>query len=1161
MKSSHRLHWTVILPLLVAIALCLAVPAGADEKSEQERIDEINRRIAESGGHWTAGHTTVGSLSPEERKMRLGLLPTPPDVLARTPLYAPSATAALPDVFDWRTLDGTTPSKNQGNCGSCWAFAATGQVEAHIRIFDGRIEDLSEQAIVDCNTRGASCDGGWAYAAYEVFRDYGAVQESCVPYQARDDLPCTQTSCEVVGRISSWSYIPNSVDQIKQAIYDTGPVATSITVLDNLYNYVSGCYSSDTEDVVNHGILIVGWDDNQCGGEGAWIIKNSWGDDWGQDGFGYIKYGVCNIGTSTYQISYIPSNVYVRVDAPTGGESIDVGDDYLVEWTLQRETPDSIAVYLSIDSGENWDYTIASGLLGAPTSLLWTVPNLPVTTARVKVVAWYGGDIGGFDDSDADFTIVGAPYRYASPTGGDVYPYSIPAWAAVDIRDAIAASVAGDTIAVAAGTYTGALTVSKSIHLLGGYDASFLARDPSVHTSTVNGNGSIVSFMNVAGDCGIEGFTITGGTGREAQIPWLALYGGGIFSYNASPVIRGNVITGCGYAGQTNFTGGGGIAAYGGAVTIEDNEIVACAANGGGGIYLYQTTATIRGNHIEGNAPNALYNGSKYGGGIYANHAPAYLEDNSIENHSGYLRGGGLYAKLCHVEMSGDTVSSNETVDVGGGLCFDHATAILAKVVVGGNTSSSTGGGIYARAGNTQMTNSLVYGNASSIIGGGIYADSTWGEMANNTIDRNTAVYGGGNLFLSQPAPTTIKNNQITYGGTYGFQASTLAGVVFRYNNLYGNTGGDVFGVTPDSTNSGFAPLYADTAALDYHLLVHSRAIDAGDPDGPADPDSSPADIGMFGGPAADPAAPARVTGLVAAATGDETIRLTWDAPAPSGIAFYAIYADTAAAFAPAEPVCVDSVPAGTLLYDHEPVAGCRWYRVSAVSAAGYGGGYSGEATACTAGADAPPVVTVVAPNGGETAGIGDTLDIRWIATDDVLVDSIDVYVSYDAGSAWSLIAGGELNDSLFSWIVPSGTSDSCLVRVVAWDSSLQTGGDESDSLFAIEDLTAVGDDTGGDVPETPAWVNALEPNYPNPFNGTTTLRYSLAEPAFVELAIYNPAGQRIRILESRRRGAGSHEAVWNGRDEAGRPVTSGVYFARIAAGKYRQTRKIVYLR
>lgn len=1157
-----RPHRILLTLLLIAVAICIAAPAGAAEKTERERIDEINRRIVEEGLHWKAGHTGIGALSAEERRMRLGTLPVPFDEQERAQLSAPVDVTALPDVFDWRTMAGTTPAKNQGNCGSCWAFAATGQLEAHVRIFDGRIEDLSEQAVVDCNTRGASCAGGWAFAAYEVFRDYGAVLESCVPYQARDDLPCTQTSCEVAGRVAGWSYIPNGVSQIKQAIYDTGPVATSMTVLDEFYNYNSGCYSNSTMENVNHGVLIVGWDDTQCGGNGAWIVKNSWGDDWGIDGYCYIEYDAVNIGTSTYQIDYIPSNVFVRVDAPNGGENLDVGDPHLVEWTLQRETPDSVNVLLSIDGGENYDYTIASGLSGATTSVLWTVPNLPVPSARVKVVAWYGGSVGGYDESDADFTIVGPPFRYVSTTGGDVYPYSIPAWAATNVQDALDAAAAGDTIAVAAGTYSGALTVTKSVRLRGGYDASFLTSDPSANTATLSaGTGSVVSFMNVAGDCGIEGFTITGGTGREAQIPWLALYGGGIFIYNASPIVRNNVITGCGYATQTAFTGGGGIAAFNGSPIIEDNEILSNTANGGGGVYLYQTTATLRRNRIEGNAPNELYGGTRHGGGIYVNHAPTYLEDNVIADNDGYKKGGGIYAMLSHVELSGDSVTAHDTADLGGGLCFDHSTAILSGVVVGENTTASTGGGIYARAGRIELTNSLVHGNSSPIIGGGVYADSTWGEMTNNTIDRNTAGFGGGNVFVSIPGGmTSIVNNIITFGGKYGFQANSTDSLAVGYNNIYGNTGGDVFGVTIDSTNTSFDPLYADTTILDYRLLVHSGAIDAGDP-GIVDPDGSPADMGMFGGPAAVQAAPARVTGLSATANGPETIRLAWDAASPAGIAFYAIYADTGAGFAPGEPVCVDSVPIGTALYDHSPVAGCRWYRVSAVSAAGYGGGYSNEATACVAGADAPPVVTVVSPNGGDRVGIGSTLDIVWIATDDDVVDSVSIHVSYDAGAAWSLIAGGEPNDSLFSWNVPGGTSDSCLVRVTAWDTAAQTGADESDAVFSIEDLTAVGDDPEEDIPDAPTYVNALDQNYPNPFNGTTTLRYSLAEPASVELVIYNPAGQRIRVLESRRLEAGSHTAVWNGRDEANRPVSSGVYFARIAAGKFRQTRKIIYLR
>jgi len=121
------------------------------------------------------------------------------------------------------------------------------------------------------------------------------------------------------------------------------------------------------------------------------------------------------------------------------------------------------------------------------------------------------------------------------------------------------------------------------------------------------------------------------------------------------------------------------------------------------------------------------------------------------------------------------------------------------------------------------------------------------------------------------------------------------------------------------------------------------------------------------------------------------------------------------------------------------------------------------------------------------------------------------------------------------------------------YDMSLQSGADESDDFFTIQLLT------GDDTPH--ALVNALEQNYPNPFNGTTTINYSLAERSRVSLVIYDASGRLVKTLESSVRDAGRHQAVWRGDDDAGRAVSSGVYFCRIAAGTFTSSRKIVYLR
>jgi len=191
----------------------------------------------------------------------------------------------------------------------------------------GEVEmDLSEQQVVSCKAYGWGCNGATSTLAYQLFGDVGSVTETCMPYHANDTDPCIQHQCEKWAKIGGTSAVANNVDAIKYALL-TGPVKTSMAVDPEgpFYGYTGGCYDVPYPGETNHAVLIVGWDDTMCDGDGAWICKNSWGSGWGEEGFFYIKYGLCQIGWNTVQIDYIFDRPLVwlkdyRVNDEAGGD-------------------------------------------------------------------------------------------------------------------------------------------------------------------------------------------------------------------------------------------------------------------------------------------------------------------------------------------------------------------------------------------------------------------------------------------------------------------------------------------------------------------------------------------------------------------------------------------------------------------------------------------------------------------------------------------------------------------------------------------------------------------------------------------------------------------------------------------------------------------------
>jgi C1A family cysteine protease len=208
----------------------------------------------------------------------------------RDMLMAPAAS------WDWRTMSGVTPVKNQNPYGTCWAFAACGDLESKVLINESVVYDYSELNIQACNISSNDCNaGGNAWMSTNYLSLLGSVDESCDTYPGGCPLPsCINPSCSYLKQVTEWKVIANDVDAIKAAIQTYGPVYTSMYASFpgfSTYNG-SGCLSYAGGQPTNHGVLIVGWDDDLCGaGVGGWIVKNSWGTSWGDNGYFNIQWG------------------------------------------------------------------------------------------------------------------------------------------------------------------------------------------------------------------------------------------------------------------------------------------------------------------------------------------------------------------------------------------------------------------------------------------------------------------------------------------------------------------------------------------------------------------------------------------------------------------------------------------------------------------------------------------------------------------------------------------------------------------------------------------------------------------------------------------------------------------------------------------------------
>ena len=220
---------------------------------------------------------------------------------------------SLPASFDWRTQGVVTEVRNQGGCGSCWAFGTVGPLESALLMHENLTTDLSEQYLVSCNQNGWNCkDGGWWAHDYHMdtyganSNPPGAVLESDKTYTATNGT-CGQLYNHPY-RLYNWNAVDAyveipSVEKIKQAIYEYGPISAGVCA-EGFNGYTGGVFDTsqtcNTTSGVNHGIVLVGWEDATQ----SWILRNSWGASWGDSGYMRIRWGVNKVGYGAAYILY-----------------------------------------------------------------------------------------------------------------------------------------------------------------------------------------------------------------------------------------------------------------------------------------------------------------------------------------------------------------------------------------------------------------------------------------------------------------------------------------------------------------------------------------------------------------------------------------------------------------------------------------------------------------------------------------------------------------------------------------------------------------------------------------------------------------------------------------------------------------------------------------
>ncbi len=226
--------------------------------------------------------------------------------------YVVQVKNAAPDAWDWREKGYVSPVKDQGSCGSCWAFSTVGNLEGLYYKEKQTMVTMSEQMLVDCDTYDSGCNGGLMENTFTWLKENGGIMtDTDYPYKGRKGTCQSDETKYVDMQITGYTKLgsgsstwdPVDEDEIKEFLYETGPLAVALNA-NPLQTYSSGILDKTSSQCptsgMNHAVTMVGYGHDDSQDKDYWIVKNSWGKNWGEDGYFRIRRGTGCCGINCY---------------------------------------------------------------------------------------------------------------------------------------------------------------------------------------------------------------------------------------------------------------------------------------------------------------------------------------------------------------------------------------------------------------------------------------------------------------------------------------------------------------------------------------------------------------------------------------------------------------------------------------------------------------------------------------------------------------------------------------------------------------------------------------------------------------------------------------------------------------------------------------------